>query len=77
MAINKVRVLLRSAYCAVKVAKAPHKQVILVISSNRYKMPKNFTEFARNKNYDGSEIKRYLLSLDSHSGGADRLEMCE
>jgi len=55
--------ILRSAKHAVKVAPAPFKEVILVISSGRYKSLEVFVEFETNSNYDAVEITRYELIL--------------
>jgi hypothetical protein len=55
----------RSANSAVKAAQAPLKKVILAISHGGYKPVSDFVEFAKNKNYDGSENTRYLLRIDS------------
>jgi len=55
---------LRSAKHDVKVAQAPFKEVILVISSGRYKSLEVFIEFEKNKNYDAVEITRYDLILE-------------
>jgi hypothetical protein len=38
---------------------ANFKEVILVISSGRYKSLEVFIEFEKNKNYDAVEITRY------------------
>src|SRR5271157_5950240 len=51
--------ILRSAKHAVKVAHAPFKEVILIISSGQYKSLKVFIEFEKIKNYDAVEITRY------------------
>jgi len=56
--------ILRSAQYAVKAAEAPFKEVILVISSGRYKSLKLFKVFEKNKNYEGVEITRYYLILE-------------
>jgi hypothetical protein len=55
---------LRSAKYAVKAVQAPFKEVILVISSGRYKSLEVFIEFENNKNYDAVEITRYDLILE-------------
>ena len=70
-------VILRSAKCAVKAAQAPFKEVILVISSGRYKSLKVFIEFDKNKNYDAVEITRFYLILKYSRPATDRLETCE
>jgi len=51
--------ILRSAKYAVKAVQAPFKEVILVISTGRYKSLKLFIKFEKNKNYDAVEITRY------------------
>jgi hypothetical protein len=56
--------ILRSAKHAVKVAQAPFKEVILIISSGRYKSLEVFIEFDKNKHYDAVEITRYYLILE-------------
>ena len=56
---TKCEGILRSTLCTVKPAKDPFTQVILVISSERYKRLSDFIIFARNKNYDGFKITRY------------------
>ena len=57
--------ILRSAQHAVKAPEGPFKDVILVISSGRYKGLKHFIQFEKNKNYDSVEISRYYLILES------------